>query len=52
MGDFIQWDKTAAPMKKKKDGTLYTAVTLETSKDYQFGYSLGDGRWGKILGSG
>ena len=45
VGDFNNWDKTADPMKKKKDGTFYTALTLDTGKAYQFRYYLDDERW-------
>ena len=45
VGDFNNWDREANPMKEKKDGTFYTAMTLETGKDYQFRYLLDDDRW-------
>jgi 1,4-alpha-glucan branching enzyme len=45
VGDFNDWDKTAQPMKKKKDGTFYTAVTLPTGREYQFRYYLDGQRW-------
>jgi len=45
VGDFNGWDKTANPMKIKKDGTFYTAITLETGKAYEFRYFLDGERW-------
>jgi len=45
VGDFNDWDETADPMKIKKDGTFYTAITLETGKEYQFRYLLDNERW-------
>ena len=45
VGDFNDWDKTANPMKKKKDGTFYTALTLNAGKAYQFRYFLDGERW-------
>jgi len=45
VGDFNGWDENATPMKQKKDGTFYTAVTLETGKDYQFRYLLDHQKW-------
>lgn len=45
VGDFNDWDKAAMPMKQKKDGTFYTAITLETGKDYQFRYLVNHQEW-------
>jgi len=45
VGDFNQWDESATPMKKKKDGTFYIVLTLDTSHDYQFRYLLDGERW-------
>jgi len=45
VGDFNEWNKSAEPMKKRKDGTFYTAVTLEVGKEYQFRYFLDNYRW-------
>jgi len=45
LGDFNDWDKTALKMKKKKDGTFYAAITLQTGEDYQFRYYLDNQRW-------
>ena len=45
VGDFNDWDEEANPMKVKKDGTFYTAVTLEKGQSYQFRYLLDGERW-------
>ena len=45
VGDFNNWDETADPMKIRKDGTFYTAVTLEKGREYQFRYLLDSERW-------
>lgn len=45
VGDFNNWDESAYPMKEKKDGTFYTAVTLEKGQSYQFRYLLDGERW-------
>jgi 1,4-alpha-glucan branching enzyme len=45
VGDFNNWEEGANPMKERKDGTFYTAVTLETGKEYQFRYFLDHERW-------
>ncbi len=45
VGDFNGWEKFAEPMKKKRDGTFYTALTLETGREYQFRYFLDNYRW-------
>ena len=45
VGDFNDWDREANPMKKKKDGTFYTALTLEAGIAYQYRYCLDGERW-------
>lgn len=45
VGDFNSWDEQADPMKKKMNGSFYTAVTLESGRAYQFRYLLDDERW-------
>ena len=44
-GDFNDWDVEAQPMKQRKDGTFYTAVSLVTGQTYQFRYLLDGERW-------
>ncbi len=38
VGDFNQWDATATPMKKLKNGTFKTVVDLEVKKSYEYKY--------------
>lgn len=45
VGDFNGWNQNADPMKKKKDGTFYAALTLETGKAYEYRYFLDGERW-------
>lgn len=45
VGDFNGWDEGANPMNKKKDGSFYTALTLDTGRSYQFRYRLDNERW-------
>jgi 1,4-alpha-glucan branching enzyme len=45
VGDFNDWSEAANPMKKKKDGTFYTALTLEVGKEYEYRFFLDGERW-------
>ena len=45
VADFNGWDQQADPMKKKKDGTFYTALTLDVGQSYEFRYLLDQERW-------
>ncbi len=46
LGEFNNWDKASGiELKKSKDGSLSTAVSLETGKTYEYRYLLNDGRW-------
>ena len=45
VGDFNNWDKSASPMKKLKNGSFSATLDLETGKEYQFRYYLGDDTW-------
>ena len=42
-GDFNNWDSTASPMKKDKQGMWKTALTLKPGR-YEYGF-LADGDW-------
>jgi 1,4-alpha-glucan branching enzyme len=44
-GDFNDWDESALPMKRRKDGSFSTAVSLVTGKTYHFRYLLDGERW-------
>ncbi|KXI30785.1 isoamylase early set domain-containing protein [Paraglaciecola hydrolytica] len=45
VGDFNDWDKTTAPMKKLKDGSFTATVELAKDAEYQFRYLLNDSEW-------
>ena len=45
VGDFNDWDITATPMKKLKDGSFTQTVNLATEKTHQFRYLLNDAEW-------
>lgn len=45
VGEFNNWDPTATPMKRKKDGSFSVAVNLEGGKEYRFKYYLDRSRW-------
>lgn len=45
VGDFNNWDDSAHPMKKKKDGSFYLEVELPLGHDYQFRYRSDKGEW-------
>jgi 1,4-alpha-glucan branching enzyme len=45
VGDFNEWDKTAAPMKKLKKGDFSLTLDLETGKAYQYRYYAGNETW-------
>jgi 1,4-alpha-glucan branching enzyme len=45
VGEFNGWDPSANPMKRRKDGSFKTTVSLRPGRDYRFRYYLGNGRW-------
>jgi len=45
VGEFNNWDPTATPMKRKKDGAFSVALNLESGKQYRFRYYLDGRRW-------
>ena len=45
VGDFNEWDHTATPMRKLKNGSFTTTLDLETGREYQFRYLLDGTRW-------
>ena len=46
LGEFNNWDKeNGFTLKKAKDGSLQTTVSLEAGKTYEYRYLLSDGRW-------
>ena len=44
-GDFNDWDVSANPMKKLKDGSFSVTTSLDTGQSYRFRYWLDDERW-------
>lgn len=44
-GEFNDWDANANPMKKLKDGSFSTTVSLEAGNSYRFRYLLDGTRW-------
>ena len=45
VGEFNNWDPTATPMKRKRDGSFSVALNLESGKEYRFKYFLDEKRW-------
>ncbi len=45
VGEFNQWDVTAAPMKKLKNGDFTCVLDLENDRTYQFRYLFDDKEW-------
>lgn len=44
-GDFNDWDQSAHPMKKLKDGSFSVTVSIPASQSYRFRYLLDGERW-------
>ena len=45
VGDFNAWDGSAHPLKKRKDGSYSTTLSLESGREYRFRYRFGDDLW-------
>ena len=45
VGDFNNWDPSANPMKRLKDGSFTATINLKKNKEYQFRYLLDGKRW-------
>lgn len=45
VGEFNNWDPSATPMKRKKDGSFSTAINLESGKEYRYKFYLDGKRW-------
>ncbi len=45
VGEFNDWDPTATPMKRKRDGSFSASLNLESGKEYRFKYWLDKARW-------
>lgn len=44
-GEFNDWDASANPMRKLKDGGFSTTMSLEAGNSYRFRYFLDGERW-------
>ena len=44
-GDFNEWSQEANPMKRLKDGSFSTTVSLPADQSYRFRYLLDGERW-------
>ncbi len=45
VGDFNDWDHQANQLKAKKNGALGVTLDLETGREYQFRYLIGEDQW-------
>ena len=44
-GDFNNWDCEACALKRRKDGSFQTELSLDSGQDYRFRYLLNSGEW-------
>lgn len=44
-GEFNDWNRSAHPMKRRKDGSFSATVSLKSSRSYRFRYLLDGARW-------
>ena len=45
VGDFNDWDKSATPLQKRKDGRFSATVSLDAGREYRFKYLVGHDQW-------
>lgn len=45
VGDFNDWNLTAAPMKRLKNGTFSSTIAVSKDTEYQFRYLLDGEQW-------
>lgn len=45
VGEFNNWETSATPMQKLKNGSFKATVDLEQNKSYQFRYLIGNDAW-------
>jgi len=45
VGEFSEWTESPIEMKKLKNGSFKTVVSLETGKEYEFRYVIDGDRW-------
>jgi len=48
-GEFNEWDETADPMKRRKDGRFSLTISLKPGQEYRFRYLLDGERWQNVL---
>jgi 1,4-alpha-glucan branching enzyme len=44
-GEFNEWDQTAQPMKRHRDGKFSLTISLKPGQEYRVRYLLDDERW-------
>jgi 1,4-alpha-glucan branching enzyme len=44
-GEFTNWDVSALPMRKHRDGRFSVSVSLKPGREYRFRYLLDGERW-------
>ena len=44
-GDFNDWDPNAHPLKRRKDGSFSTTLSLIAGREYRFRYLIDGERW-------
>jgi 1,4-alpha-glucan branching enzyme len=45
VGDFNEWNESATPMKKQKDGSFSVTLNLSKENEYQFRYLVNGTEW-------
>ena len=45
LGEFNDWDSSATPLKKQKDGSFKGTVELDAGKEFQFRYLVDGETW-------
>jgi 1,4-alpha-glucan branching enzyme len=45
LGDFNDWDPNAKPLKRRKDGSYATTLSLKPGAEYRFRYLVDGERW-------
>lgn len=44
-GDFNDWELSAHPMKRRKDGSFHLTISLTTGQTYRYRFLVDDERW-------
>jgi 1,4-alpha-glucan branching enzyme len=45
LGEFNSWSPAANPMKRRKDGSFSTTISLDAGQDYRFRYLMDGDTW-------